>query len=149
MENCSQNGPGKSHPRGSFLHLFRDLVFYVVFMLNWAHFGLPFGALWLTLGSLWLTFGSLLVPFGSLLVPLDSLLVPLSLVNCNCWWHPISHSTPQTIPGTQGDPGGPRGQGRLRRPWGPWGPLGLFRGYSEWALYCGKLLCGLGWFGVV
>ena len=38
-------------------------------MLNLAHFGLPFGALWLTLGSLWLTFGSLLVPFGSLLVP--------------------------------------------------------------------------------
>ena len=39
-------------------------------------------------------------------------------------------------------PFGPPGQGRLRRPWGPWGPLGLFRGYSEWVLFCGKLLWG-------
>ena len=64
--------------------------FYVAFMLNLAHFGLPFGALWLTLGSLWLTFGSLLVPFGSLLVPwahfwrswrsIFSLLVPPSVI---------------------------------------------------------------------
>ena len=55
-----------------------------------AHFGLPFGALWLTLGSLWLTFGSLLVPFGSLLVSwahfwrswrsIFSLLVPPSVI---------------------------------------------------------------------
>ena len=47
--------------------LFRDLVFYVDFMLNLAHFGLPFGSPWLTFGSLWLPFGSLLAPFGSLL----------------------------------------------------------------------------------
>ena len=39
-------------------------------------------------------------------------------------------------------PFGPPGQGRLRRPWGPWGPLGLFRGCSEWVLFCGKLLWG-------
>ena len=65
---------------------FRDPGFYVDFMLNWAHFGLPFGSLWLpfgtlwlTLGALWLPFGSLLVPLGSLLVPMGSLLVPLSL----------------------------------------------------------------------
>ena len=60
---------GESSVRRPFFHLFRDLVIYVDFMLNLAHFWLPFGALWLTLGSLWLTFGSLLVPFGSLLVP--------------------------------------------------------------------------------
>ena len=81
---------GESPAGRPFLHLFRDLVFYVVFMLNWAHFWLPFGALWLTLGSLWLTFGSLLVPFGSLLVPwarfwrswrsIFSLLVPPSVI---------------------------------------------------------------------
>ena len=50
-----------------FFHLFRDLVFYVVFMLNWDNFWLPFGALWLTLGSLLAPVGSLLGPFGSLL----------------------------------------------------------------------------------
>ena len=33
-------------------------------MSNLAHFGLPFGALWLTLGSLWLTFGALWLTFG-------------------------------------------------------------------------------------
>ena len=35
-------------------------------MLNLAHLGLPFGALWLTLCSLWLTFGSLLAHFWCL-----------------------------------------------------------------------------------
>ena len=45
-------------------------------MLNLAHLGLPFGAIWLTFGSLWLTFGSLLAPFGSLLVPLGHFCSP-------------------------------------------------------------------------
>ena len=58
------------------IHTFRDLVFYVDFMLNLAHFWLPFGALWLTLGSPLLTLGSLLLTFGLLLVPFGSLLVP-------------------------------------------------------------------------
>ena len=67
---------GKSPAGRPFFHLFRDLVIYVDFMLNLAHFWLPFGALWLTLGSLLLTLGSLLLTFGSLLVPFGSLLVP-------------------------------------------------------------------------
>ena len=60
------NGAQKYMGRRAFWHPFRDLFVYVDFMLNLAHLGLPFGALWLPLGSLWLTFGSLLVPFGSL-----------------------------------------------------------------------------------
>ena len=62
--------------RETVLLTFRDLVFYVDFMLNLVTILVPFGALWLPLGSLWLPFGSLLVPFGSLLMPFGSLLVP-------------------------------------------------------------------------
>ena len=65
-----------------FLLPFHDSVFYVDFMLNLAHFGLPFATLWLPFGSLWppfgalwLTFGSLWPPFGSLLTSFGSLLV--------------------------------------------------------------------------
>ena len=54
---------GESPAGRPFFHLFRDLVFYVDFMLNLAHFCFPFGALWLTLGSLLLTLGSLLAHF--------------------------------------------------------------------------------------
>ena len=61
----------------TFSRPFRDPGFYPDFMLNWAHFWLPFGSLWLPFGALWLTFGALWLPFGSLLVPLGSLLVPL------------------------------------------------------------------------
>ena len=63
-------------------------------------------------------------------------------------WDPgLGTQDPRKGPRSQGPRGargpfGPPGQGRLRRPWGPWGPLGLFRGYSEWVLFCGKLLWG-------
>ena len=40
-------------------HTFRDFGVYVDLMLNLAHFGVPFGALWVTLG----VFCSLLAPF--------------------------------------------------------------------------------------
>ena len=68
MENGSQNGWSQVRAARPFSDLFRDLVFYVDFMLNLAHFGLPLATLWLTFGSRWFTFGSLLAPFGSLLV---------------------------------------------------------------------------------
>ena len=71
-----RGNPGAESAGRPFSHLFRDLFFYMHFMLTLALFGLPFGALWLTLGSLLLTLGSLLLTFGSLLVPFGSLLVP-------------------------------------------------------------------------
>ena len=58
---------------------FRDLLFYIDFMLILAPFCHSFGSLWHTLGHLWLPFGSLSVSFGSLLVPLGSLLLTLAL----------------------------------------------------------------------
>ena len=42
--------------RAPFSHLFRNPLFYADFMLNLAHFGLPFATLWLTFGSLWAPF---------------------------------------------------------------------------------------------
>ena len=66
-EKGSQNGGQKHTTQRPKIDTFRDLVFYVDFMLNLAHFGLPLAALWVTFGSRWLTFGSLLAPFGSLL----------------------------------------------------------------------------------
>ena len=66
-------------------HTFRDLVFYVDFMLILAHFRLPLAHFWpplahfwLPLAPFWFTFGSLWLPFGSLLVSLGSLLVPFA-----------------------------------------------------------------------
>ena len=47
-------------------HTFRDLVFYVDFMLNLVTILVPFGALWLTLAPFWLTFGALWLTFGAL-----------------------------------------------------------------------------------
>ena len=77
--------------RETVLLTFRDLVFYVDFMLNLVTILVPFGALWLTLGSLLAPFGSLLVPLGSLLLTLaiDFLIFGASWPLFS-YWHVIS-----------------------------------------------------------
>ena len=81
-EKGSQNGPGKLVCGVAFSHLFRDLVFYVDFMLNLAHFGLTFGSRWLTFGSLLAPFGSLLAHFWRLLAHFYCLLVTFFVFLC-------------------------------------------------------------------
>ena len=61
---------------------FRDLLFYIDFMLILAPFCHPFGSLWHTSGYLWPPFGSLLVSFGSLLVPLGRSIFSLWVPPC-------------------------------------------------------------------
>ena len=96
----------KVHGAESFLapfsRPFRLCWFYVDFMLNLAHLGLPFGALWLTLGSLWLTFGSLLAHF----------------------WCPLAHFWCLGL--TFGDPGA-----RFSRFWCPLASFSIFR-FTTW-----------------
>ena len=65
-EKGSQNGSKKYMMRETVLLTFRDLLFYVDFMLNLVTILVPFGALWLTLAPFWLTFGALWLTFGAL-----------------------------------------------------------------------------------
>ena len=77
MQNIIRRSPQASPT--TFSHTFRDLLFYIDFILILAPFCHPFGSLWHTLGYLWPPFGSLSMSFGSLLVPLGSLLPTLAL----------------------------------------------------------------------